>query len=67
MEAAIDFPEEEIDFLVDGKISNLLDGVAASAVKPVQQSARQGQLLREGLRWRLQGNRMRVSHHHSMH
>jgi len=48
VEAAIDFPEEEIDFLVDGKILNLLDGVTA-AVNQVQQSARQGQLLREGL------------------
>ena len=48
VEAAIDFPEEEIDFLADGKILNLLDEVAAS-VTAVQQSARQGQLLREGL------------------
>ena len=48
VEAAIDFPEEEIDFLADGKILNLLDGVA-NAVTAVQQSARQGQLLREGL------------------
>ncbi|WP_163121870.1 tRNA uridine-5-carboxymethylaminomethyl(34) synthesis GTPase MnmE [Acinetobacter portensis] len=48
VEAAIDFPEEEIDFLADGKILNLLDGVAIS-VTAVQQSARQGQLLREGL------------------
>ena len=45
VEAAIDFPEEEIDFLADGKILNLL----ATAVTQVQQSARQGQLLREGL------------------
>ena len=48
VEAAIDFPEEEIDFLADGKILNLLDGVT-NAVTAVQQSARQGQLLREGL------------------
>lgn len=48
VEAAIDFPEEEIDFLADGKILNLLDGGTA-AVNQVQQSARQGQLLREGL------------------
>ena len=48
VEAAIDFPEEEIDFLADGKILNLLDGVT-TAVTAVQQSARQGQLLREGL------------------
>lgn len=48
VEAAIDFPEEEIDFLADGKILRLLDEVSAS-VSAVQQSARQGQLLREGL------------------
>ena len=48
VEAAIDFPEEEIDFLADGKILGLLDDVASS-VTAVQQSARQGQLLREGL------------------
>jgi tRNA modification GTPase len=48
VEAAIDFPEEEIDFLADGKILALLDDVQNS-VKAVQQSARQGQLLREGL------------------
>ncbi|RZG64279.1 MULTISPECIES: tRNA uridine-5-carboxymethylaminomethyl(34) synthesis GTPase MnmE [Acinetobacter] len=48
VEAAIDFPEEEIDFLADGKILKLLDEVSTS-VSAVQQSARQGQLLREGL------------------
>ncbi len=48
VEAAIDFPEEEIDFLADGKILALLDDVQFS-IKQVQQSARQGQLLREGL------------------
>lgn len=48
VEAAIDFPEEEIDFLADGKILGLLRQVQA-AVTAVQQSAKQGQLLREGL------------------
>ena len=48
VEAAIDFPEEEIDFLADGKILNLLEDVQL-AVQQVQQSAKQGQLLREGL------------------
>ena len=48
VEAAIDFPEEEIDFLADGKILGLLEQVQ-SAVHEVQRSARQGQLLREGL------------------
>jgi tRNA modification GTPase len=48
VEAAIDFPEEEIDFLADGKILALLQDVQSS-VTAVQTSARQGQLLREGL------------------
>lgn len=48
IEAAIDFPEEEIDFLADGKILALLEDVQQS-VHAVQTSARQGQLLREGL------------------
>lgn len=48
VEAAIDFPEEEIDFLADGKILGLLDQVQ-HAVTAVQHSAKQGQLLREGL------------------
>ena len=48
VEAAIDFPEEEIDFLADGKILALLQEVQSS-VSAVQASARQGQLLREGL------------------
>jgi len=48
VEAAIDFPEEEIDFLEDGKILSLLDEVMVS-VAGVLSSARQGQLLREGL------------------
>lgn len=48
VEAAIDFPEEEIDFLADGKILGLLEDVCDSVFQ-VQRSARQGQLLREGL------------------
>lgn len=48
VEAAIDFPEEEIDFLADGKILGLLTNVQ-QAVAQVQKSAKQGQLLREGL------------------
>lgn len=48
VEAAIDFPEEEIDFLADGKILALLEDIQQS-VHAVQTSARQGQLLREGL------------------
>ena len=48
VEATLDFPEEEIDFLADGKILGLLTNVQ-QAVAQVQKSAKQGQLLREGL------------------
>lgn len=47
VEAAIDFPEEEIDFLDDDKIVQAVDGIIAST-KTLLRSARQGSLLREG-------------------
>jgi tRNA modification GTPase len=47
VEAAIDFPEEEIDFLNDGKIASLLEAVLVS-LECVQRSAAQGVLIREG-------------------
>lgn len=49
VEAAIDFPDEEIDFLSDGKIEAQLDGVI-SDLNQVRQEARQGSLLREGMK-----------------
>ncbi|WP_029685264.1 tRNA uridine-5-carboxymethylaminomethyl(34) synthesis GTPase MnmE [Tatumella saanichensis] len=49
VEAAIDFPDEEIDFLSDGKIEAQLDGVI-SDLNHVRQEARQGSLLREGMK-----------------
>jgi len=48
VEAAIDFPEEEIDFLTDGKVSEDLDGII-SRLQQVQRSARTGRLLRDGM------------------
>lgn len=48
VEAAIDFPDEEIDFLSDGRIRELLANVITQ-VKRVQQSARSGRLLRDGM------------------
>jgi tRNA modification GTPase len=48
VEAAIDFPEEEIDFLADGRIAAKLREVIA-ALETVLASARQGTLLREGI------------------
>ncbi|MBD2800992.1 tRNA uridine-5-carboxymethylaminomethyl(34) synthesis GTPase MnmE [Xenorhabdus sp. M] len=49
VEAAIDFPDEEIDFLSDGKIEAQLDGVIAELAE-VRSQARQGSLLREGMK-----------------
>lgn len=49
VEAAIDFPDEEIDFLSDGKIEAELAGVM-SDLEQVRREARQGSLLREGMK-----------------
>ena len=48
VEAAIDFPEEEIDFLSDGKVSADLQSVL-DRLKAVKQSAGVGRLLRDGM------------------
>ena len=48
VEAAIDFPEEEVDFLADAAIREQLDDIDA-AFTTLSNSARQGRLLRDGL------------------
>jgi tRNA modification GTPase len=48
VEAAIDFPEEEIDFLSDGKVEKDLRSVMLN-LSNVMQEANQGTLLREGM------------------
>jgi tRNA modification GTPase len=48
VEAAIDFPEEEIDFLADGHILQLLIAVQKE-LKDVVREAGQGALLRDGM------------------
>lgn len=48
VEAAIDFPEEEIDFLSDGKVAQDLSGILQQ-LEAVFQSAKQGAILREGM------------------
>ncbi|STX52927.1 GTP binding protein in thiophene and furan oxidation (GTPase) [Legionella busanensis] len=48
VEAAIDFPEEEIDFLGDGKVSSLLNEILLDLTN-LRQNASQGAMLREGL------------------
>lgn len=48
VEAAIDFPEEELDFLADRQISERFQAVR-DHFDAIEQSARQGRLLREGM------------------
>ena len=48
VEAALDFPEEEIDFLADKVIENKLNQVMAN-LRQVQSAAQQGRLLKEGM------------------
>ncbi len=49
VEAAIDFPEEEINFLADTKIVNDLKSIIAE-VESVKKQAQQGSIIREGMR-----------------
>ena len=48
VEAAIDFPEEEVDFLTKGKISEQLR-LLLEQLQHIQSTAQQGSLLREGM------------------
>jgi tRNA modification GTPase len=48
VEAAIDFPEEEIDFLADDRLQQMLAGLRADFVELLKR-AQQGQLLRDGM------------------
>ncbi|MCE8017260.1 tRNA uridine-5-carboxymethylaminomethyl(34) synthesis GTPase MnmE [Halomonas sp. MCCC 1A17488] len=48
VEAAIDFPEEEIDFLADGRVAEMLGAVQAELAE-VRAAAGQGALMREGM------------------
>lgn len=49
VEAAIDFPDEEIDFLSDGKIQKDLE-IIIKSFETLRQQTKQGALLREGMR-----------------
>ncbi len=49
VEAAIDFPDEEVDFLSDGKIANSLYNIITK-LDTVQASAKQGAIIREGMK-----------------
>ncbi|MBI2785656.1 MAG: tRNA uridine-5-carboxymethylaminomethyl(34) synthesis GTPase MnmE [Legionella longbeachae] len=48
VEAAIDFPEEEIDFLNDGKVAHMLQEIL-NELNAIRAQAHQGVILREGL------------------
>ena len=54
VEAAIDFPDEEIDFLEDGKVVDQLEHLS-SLFASLKSSGKQGILLREGLKVVLTG------------
>ncbi len=48
IEASIDFPEEEIDFLADERIKETLENLTHQ-VQEIEKTAKQGALLREGI------------------
>lgn len=48
VEAAIDFPDEEVDFLADGQVLSQLEDLARS-IAAFRAQARQGQALRDGM------------------
>ena len=48
VEAAMDFPDEEIDFLADSQLAERLSAVQAE-LDAIEQTAHQGQLLRDGM------------------
>ena len=49
VEAAIDFPDEEIDFLSDGKVGGDLNAIIEQ-LNAVTNQAKQGSIMREGMR-----------------
>ena len=49
VEAAIDFPEEEIDFIGDGQVRTQLEEII-SQLSSVRRTARQGSLMQEGMK-----------------
>lgn len=49
VEAAIDFPEEEIDFLAEGQVREKLDAIAVQLNRVID-TAQQGRLLRDGMK-----------------
>ncbi|WP_423910913.1 tRNA uridine-5-carboxymethylaminomethyl(34) synthesis GTPase MnmE [Candidatus Spongiihabitans sp.] len=54
VEAALDFPDEEIDFLADGKVVEQLENLSL-LFKSLRELVKQGRLLRDGLKVVLTG------------
>jgi len=54
VEASIDFPEEEIDFLADGKVAADIEALLAQ-LDQVEVEARQGTIMREGMQVAIAG------------
>lgn len=54
VEASIDFPEEEIDFLADGKVAADIDALLTQ-LDTVDAQARQGTIMREGMQVAIAG------------
>jgi tRNA modification GTPase len=54
VEAAIDFPDEEIDFIADKKVSAMLEDIAVE-LQAISQQAEKGVLLQEGITIALAG------------
>lgn len=54
VEASIDFPEEEIDFLADGKVAADIEALLAQ-LDLVETQARQGTIMREGMQVAIAG------------
>ncbi len=54
VEAALDFPDEDLDFLSDGRIGQRL-GALGRDLQALQAAARQGQRLRDGMRLAIVG------------
>ncbi|MCQ3829956.1 tRNA uridine-5-carboxymethylaminomethyl(34) synthesis GTPase MnmE [Microbulbifer elongatus] len=54
VEASIDFPEEEIDFLADGKVAADIEALLAQLDR-VEAQARQGTIMREGMQVAIAG------------
>lgn len=54
IEASLDFPEEEVDFLTEGAVAERLSALSRE-LDQIQQQARQGALVREGIKVAIAG------------